>query len=82
MAINLFFFQNNSTDIKLTEFTSEMFRALQNSPNMQDIDYYQQSTPSISYSDTNLSKGNFPMHDFEKHLVITMPLLIFSQYSS
>ncbi|CAH1103620.1 unnamed protein product [Psylliodes chrysocephalus] len=44
---------NNSAESKLlTEFTSEMFRDMQHSPNlMQEIDYYQQSSSSMSFSD-------------------------------
>ncbi|KAJ8933037.1 hypothetical protein NQ314_014277 [Rhamnusium bicolor] len=50
---------NNSAESKLlTEFTSDMFREIQNSPNlMHEMDYYQQSTSSISYSESNLSKA-------------------------
>ncbi|CAH2014355.1 unnamed protein product [Acanthoscelides obtectus] len=53
---------NNSADAKLlTEFTSDMFRDMQNSPNMmhmQEIDYYQHAGPSMSYSESNLSRAN------------------------
>ncbi|KAJ8983873.1 hypothetical protein NQ317_000909 [Molorchus minor] len=51
---------NNSAESKLlTEFTSDMFREIQNSPNlMQEIDYCQQPGPSISFSDINLSRVN------------------------
>ncbi|XP_018331888.1 transcription initiation factor TFIID subunit 7 [Agrilus planipennis] len=48
---------NNSAESKLlTEFSSEMFREMQNSPLLQDcMDYYQQQ-PSVSYSTQPLSK--------------------------
>ncbi|XP_060531642.1 transcription initiation factor TFIID subunit 7 [Cylas formicarius] len=49
---------NNSAESKLiTEFSSEMFNEMRDSPSvMQDLDYYQQSSSTISFSETNLSK--------------------------
>nr|XP_023013480.1 transcription initiation factor TFIID subunit 7 [Leptinotarsa decemlineata] len=46
---------NNSAESKLlTEFTSDMFRDIQHSPNlMQDMDYYHHSTSSMSYSESH-----------------------------
>lgn len=50
---------HSSNSKLLTEFTSDMFREIQNSPSlMQEMDYYQQSTSNISYSEQNLSKGS------------------------
>ncbi|XP_056645459.1 transcription initiation factor TFIID subunit 7 [Diorhabda sublineata] len=55
---------NNSAESKLpTEFTSDMFREIDQSPNlMQEMDYYPQSSSSNSYSDAYLrapeNKGN------------------------
>lgn len=51
---------NNSSDSKmLTEFTSDMFRNMEdNSPSMiQEMDYYQQSSSNVSYSDQNLPRN-------------------------
>ncbi|KAG5891709.1 hypothetical protein JTB14_016092 [Gonioctena quinquepunctata] len=46
---------NNSAESKLlTEFTSDMFRDIQHSPSlMQEMDYYQQSNSSMSYSESH-----------------------------
>lgn len=51
---------NNSADHKLlTEFSSDMFKEMQNSPSntLNEMDYYQQSTSNISYSDTQITQG-------------------------
>lgn len=54
-------FQNNSAEAKmLTEFSSDMFGDMQNSPSMlrDCVDYYQQPPPSVSYATHNLSRNN------------------------
>lgn len=50
---------NNSSESKmLTEFTSEMFRQMEPSPQMlQDLDYYQQPPSNVSYSEHHFSKS-------------------------
>ncbi|XP_022915644.1 transcription initiation factor TFIID subunit 7 [Onthophagus taurus] len=49
---------NTCVDTKtLTEFSSDMFRAINNSPSiMQEMDYYQQTPSIINYTTQNLSK--------------------------
>lgn len=50
---------NSANSKLLTEFTSDMFRDMQNSPSlMQEMDYYQQPSTNISYAEQNLSKSN------------------------
>ncbi|EFA00911.1 transcription initiation factor TFIID subunit 7 [Tribolium castaneum] len=50
---------NTANSKLLTEFTSDMFNEMQNSPSlMQEMDYYQQSSSNISYTEQNLSKSN------------------------
>ncbi|XP_019869725.1 transcription initiation factor TFIID subunit 7 [Aethina tumida] len=64
---------NNSAEVKqLTEFTSEMFREMQNSPTlMNEMDYYQHSTSSMTYSE-NISKGNIESRMDQIHKELEM----------
>lgn len=51
---------NNSSDSKmLTEFTSDMFRQMEDNSHsmMQEMDYYQQSSSNVSYSEQNLPRN-------------------------
>lgn len=72
--------QNTSAEPKLlTEFTSDMFRDIREHVDigrnlMQQIDYYTPSNSSISYSESNISKGiltNFFLYNIYSALIFS-----------